>query len=182
MIIGLSGYARSGKNTVADMLGDEYRQVSFAEPMREILYKLNPALPGSHTCGGNVIASAAMRLQDTVLMYGWDGAKSTHPEVRRLLQVLGTEVGREMFGQDFWVEQAMKDVDYEDKVVFTDVRFPNEAWAIRDMGGEVWRINREGVVAVNAHASENSLDNWKFDRIINNNGTLNDLRVQILGE
>ena len=175
MIIGLSGYARSGKNTVADILGKEYRQVSFAEPMREALYKLNPILGKDSLTGGLI------QLKNMVDAVGWDMAKELSTEVRRLLQVLGTEVGREMFGQDFWVHMAIQGILPEDNVVFTDVRFFNEAYAIKNMGGEVWRINREGVEAVNAHVSEHSLDNWKFDRVINNNGTLNDLRVQILG-
>ena len=173
MIIGLSGYARSGKNTVADILGEQYRQVSFAEPMREILLIQNPII-GLDTGMEVTVVEAVGRL-------GWDGAKSTYPEVRRHLQVLGTEVGREMFGQDFWVHMAIKGIKPTDNVVFTDVRFMNEVIAIKNMGGEVWRINREGVEAVNAHVSETSLDKWLFNRVINNNGTLNDLRVQILG-
>ena len=168
MIIGLSGYARSGKNTVADMLGEQYRQVSFAEPMREAMLKLNPLIVGDS------------RLSDIVDEEGWHGAK-TYGEVRRLLQVFGTEVGREMFGPMFWVNIAMTGVESGDNVVFTDVRFRNEAESIKLSGGEIWRVNREGVEAVNAHVSEHSLDNWRFDRVINNNGTLNDLRVQILG-
>ena len=168
MIIGLSGYARSGKNTVADILGEEYRQVSFAEPMREAMLKLNPLIVGDS------------RLSDIVDEEGWHGAK-TYGEARRLLQVFGTEVGREMFGENFWVNIAMTGIDSGDNVVFTDVRFPNEAWAISRIGGQVWRVNREGVEAVNTHPSEHALDGWDFDRVINNNGTLNDLRVQILG-
>lgn len=175
MIIGLSGYARSGKNTVADILGEQYRQVSFAEPMREALYKLNPILGKDSLTGGLI------QLKNMVDAVGWDMAKELSTEVRRLLQVLGTEVGREMFGQDFWVHMAIKGIKPTDNVVFTDVRFMNEVIAIKNMGGEVWRINREGVEAVNAHVSETSLDKWLFNRVINNNGTLNDLRVQILG-
>lgn len=173
MIIGLSGYARSGKNTVADMLGEEYRQVSFAEPMREALYKLNPILGKDSLTGGLI------QLKNMVDAVGWDMAKELSTEVRRLLQVLGTEVGREMFGENFWVNIAMTGIDSGDNVVFTDVRFPNEAWAISRIGGQVWRVNREGVEAVNTHPSEHALDGWDFDRVINNNGTLNDLRRQI---
>lgn len=174
MIIGLSGYARSGKNAVADILGENYRQVSFAEPMRKILLIQNPII-------GRVTGDKDITISEAVYSHGWDKAKDLFPEIRRHLQVLGTEVGREMFGQDFWVHMAIKGIKPTDNVVFTDVRFFNEAYAIKNMGGEVWRINREGVGAVNEHVSEHSLDNWKFDRVINNNGTLNDLRVQILG-
>lgn len=172
MIIGLSGYARSGKNTVADIFGEGYRQVSFAEPMRTALYKLNPIIRPDYE---------DVTLAELVDRHGWDYVKENYSEVRRLLQVLGTEVGREMFGENFWVNIAMTGIDSGDNVVFTDVRFPNEAWAIQRIGGQVWRVNREGVEAVNTHPSEHALDGWGFDRVINNNGTLNDLRVQILG-
>ena len=178
MIIGLSGYARSGKNTVADILGPNYRQVSFAEPMREAMLKLNPIIEqhDDHEFQGDGI----IRLADVVEREGWRMAK-TYPEVRRLLQVFGTEVGREMFGPMFWVNIAMTGVESGDNVVFTDVRFRNEAESIKLSGGEIWRVNREGVEAVNTHPSEHALDGWDFDRVINNNGTLNDLRTQIIG-
>ena len=167
MIIGLSGYARSGKNTVADILGPNYRQVSFAEPMREAILKLNPLIVGDS------------RLSDIVDEEGWHGAK-TYGEARRLLQVFGTGVGREMFGENFWVNIAFTGILPTDDVVFTDVRFVNEAQAIKRLGGEVWRINREGVDAVNAHVSEHALDDWEFDRVIDNNGTLDELREKVV--
>jgi hypothetical protein len=170
MIIGLSGYARSGKDTVAGMLIGlhKYDNRSFADPMREALRVLNP-----------LVKDGGYRLRLAVDDYGWDSAKTAFPEIRRLLQVVGTEVGREMFGEDFWIKQALSDVNIEDKVVFTDVRFPNEALAIKNMYGEVWRISRPGVVALNDHASENSLDDWDFDHYIFNDSDMENLKVQI---
>lgn len=172
MIIGLSGYSGSGKNQVADMLGPDYRQVSFAEPMKEAVYRLNPTVQ----VDGRISVKAAVNY------FGWEIAKVHYPEIRRLLQVFGTEVGREMFGENFWVDIAMKDVHVGDDVVFTDVRFPNEAQAIVDMGGEVWRINRPGWSAVNRHVSETALDDWKFHRIIENDGTLGELEAKVHGK
>lgn len=178
-MIGLSGYARAGKNTVADLLPEGYRQVSFAEPMREAMLRLNPTIYQNDY--QEVDNDGVMRLSDAINELGWQGAKEKLPEVRRLLQVFGTEVGRNMFGENFWVEQAFKDVHVGDNVVFTDVRFPNEAQAIIEHGGEVWRINRPGVIAHNAHASETSLDDWKFHRVIENDGTIEQLREKIYG-
>lgn len=172
MIIGLSGYARAGKSTVADMLGPTYNQVSFAEPMRKILMVLDPRVDMDSS-------ENRLTVDEVVSFHGWTKAKSLYPEVRRLLQVLGTQVGREMLGEDFWVNIAMRGHRPGDSVVFTDVRFPNEAQAIVDIGGEVWRINRPGIVAYNAHASETSLDNWKFHRIIENDGTLEELKEKV---
>lgn len=66
------------------------------------------------------------------------------------------------------------------KWIITDVRFPNEAQAIVDKGGKMVRINRHEVnkdyqEKVKKHSSETSLDTWKFDWTINNNGSIEDL-------
>jgi hypothetical protein len=168
MIIGLSGYARSGKDTAADHLVNKYgfSRYSFAAPMKEAMYKLNPIVHSDKI--GN------FRYKDLVDTYGLDQAKDSHPEIRRLLQVFGTEVGRDMFGINFWVELALKSMT-EDKVVISDVRFKNEADAIKSVGGQVWRINRHGVGPVTDHSSELDLDNYNFNHIIDNDYSVLDL-------
>lgn len=165
MIVGLSGYARSGKDTVAGLLLD-YERRAFADAIRQALYVLNPYL-------GNNLTVA-----DLVDEYGWEVAKSDS-EVRRLLQVLGTEVGRKMIHNDIWVTMATKDLNPDDKVVFADVRFPNEAQAIKDLGGQIWRVNRPEAEPVNAHTSETAMNDWPFDAILTNDGTLEDLQGQV---
>ena len=110
---------------------------------------------------------------------GWEETKRISPETRRLLQILGTEVGREMFGQDFWVNQAMKNLGKFDKAVITDVRYPNEYKAIKAREGIIIRIIKPGTGAVNMHASETALDNFSFDATIVNDGTIYDLNKKI---
>ena len=161
MIIGLSGYARSGKDTAADHLVSKYgfTRYSFAAPMKEAMYRLNPIV--SSDAIGN------FRYKDLVDVYGLDKAKDSHPEIRRLLQVFGTEVGRDMFGQNFWVDLALNNAK-ENLVVISDVRFKNEADGIKAAGGQVWRINRLGIGPVTDHASEIDLDDYEFDHIVSN--------------
>jgi len=166
LIIGLSGYARSGKDTVASLLPD-YQRRAFADPMREALLRLNPLI------------SSAMNVQEAVEIHGWDTAKTVFPEIRRLLQVLGTEVGRDMIHEDIWVKIATKDLNPGDLVIFADVRFPNEAQAIKDLDGQVWRINRPEVKAINPHSSESAMDHWPFDAWLDNSGSIEDLQAQI---
>ena len=168
MLIGLSGYARSGKDTVAELLclNYGYKRVSFADPMRQALYVLSPKLD-------NIV-----RLSEYVDDYGWDVAKQNQ-EVRRLLQVFGTEVGRKMFGLDFWIDIALKDLSGDTQVVISDVRFPNEADAIAKLGGSMWRINRKNHSAVNGHASEHAMDNYMFNHVIYNDETLDDLSDEV---
>lgn len=167
MIIGLSGYARSGKDTVAQVLISEFgfTRLAFADKIREFLLLINPIISDGH------------RLGEVVEDYGWDVAKS-RPEVRRLLQETGV-AARELFGPDFWVESAFNSADPNEKIVVTDVRFLNEADYIKEIGGHVWRVNRDSVGAVNGHISEHDLDNYEFDLVVQNNSSLDDLSRSI---
>jgi hypothetical protein len=67
----------------------------------------------------------------------------------------------------------------EDKIVFSDVRYPNEAYAIQRAGGQVWRINRHNHSAVNSHKSERAMDNFSFKHVIYNDGTLDELSDEV---
>ena len=170
MIIGLTGYAQSGKDSVANILVNNYgyTRVAFADPIRELLYQMNPA-----------VKDGGYRVQSTVDAYGWDVAKTAFPEVRNMLQNLGVGA-RKTFGDMFWVQQALRQVSPEGNFVITDVRYPNEAKAIRLYeGSQIWRIKRSGVDPVNAHASETAMDGERVDQIFVNNGTLEDLQVLI---
>lgn len=170
MIIGLSGYARSGKDTVAGMLIGihGYERVAFADKIREFLLEIDPLVMHN---------GMDFRLQDIVESKGWEDAKTDFPEVRRLLQDLGVGA-RKLFGKDFWVQQAMREATNL-KTVITDVRFKNEAEMIKANGGKIWRINRIGVTATNAHESETQMDDWEFDGVITNNSDMPNLIKQI---
>ena len=169
-IIGLSGWAQTGKDSVGNVLqkNHEMAQRAFADPMRESMKKLDP-----------YVNEEGMRLSDALIREGgWEWAKK-NTDTRRLLQIYGTDIGRKMFGEDFWVDQAFKGIEELRQIVFTDTRFPNEAQRVKDSGGTVWRISRPGVEAANDHASEHALDDWNFDYHINNNGTLEELATQV---
>jgi hypothetical protein len=118
------------------------------------------------------------RLQGVVDAYGWDVAKTAFPEVRRLLQDLGVGA-RKVFGEDFWVNRSLASILENEKTVITDVRFINEAEMVKHQAGQVWRIKRMGVNAVNGHISEQELDGYKVDQIFANNGTLENLELMI---
>jgi len=169
MIIGLTGYARSGKDTVANILVKNYgfKRVAFADPIRKLLYETNP-----------VVKDGDYRLQGVVDGYGWDVAKTAFPEVRRLLQDLGVGA-RQVFGEDFWVERSLSSIFEHENAVITDVRFINEAEMVKHQDGQIWRIKRMGVAAVNEHVSEQEMDGYKVDQIFANNGTLEDLELMV---
>lgn len=196
-IIGLTGYAQSGKDTFASFLIEHgFVRVSFAEPLYAAVYQLDALLPVQEHSRWRRWWSPRrvgyVRLQEVVDDKGWDWAKVNFPEVRRLLQAMGTEVGRNLFGQNFWVDQAMEaiksieaseDFRYGDitGVVLTDVRFQNEYDAIKSMGGELVRVIRPGNQPVNAHISDNYFtdENWT-DSVVLNDGTLAQLDAQSL--
>lgn len=157
MIIGLSGYAQVGKDTIANYLVENYGfvKVSFADPIREALYKLDPKIRIDEVSNAS-LASAVDHM-------GWEEVKRLSNDARELLQRLGTEVGREMFGKDFWVNQGLLRAKEHTNVVFADTRFRNEAEAIRANGGQVWRITKPGHGPVNGHPSETALDEYRFE-------------------
>lgn len=83
-----------------------------------------------------------------------------------------------LFGENVWVNIADRKIQaIEDDVVITDVRFENEAEYVRSNEGEVWWIYRSGIGPVNAHASDNI--DFAVDRIISNDGSLEELYAQI---
>ena len=175
MIIGLTGYAQSGKDTVAKILVEQhgFTRIAFADKIREFLYETNPMFDS--------IAGEPMFVKARVDRDGWEEAKKS-PHIRRLLQNSGV-AARKLFGDNFWVHEAMKtmltdprpDMNY----VITDVRFLNEADMIKANNGQIWRIKRLGVDPVNSHVSETQMDGYTVDQIFVNNGTIDDLKVLI---
>lgn len=172
MLVGVSGYARAGKDSFGDALAAQFGFVkaSFAAPMKQMAEALDPIV------GLSLPGDDLLRLNDLLRHGGWEFAK-THPEVREFLQRLGTEGGRKIFGEDFWVNHTLS--QYDDvpllRVAICDVRFRNEARAIEKRGGTVVRIVRPGCEAPNDHQSEHDLDGCTFDAVIENDGTLDDL-------
>lgn len=167
MIIGLTGYAQSGKDTVASFLVEHYgfTRVAFADKIRDFLYEINPM-------------TFTEPLQVRVDSDGWEKAKK-HNEVRRMLQSTGV-AARKMFGENFWVQEAFKSVTEADRIVVTDVRFINEAEFIKNFEySQIWRVTRPGVGPVNNHVSESQMANFQCDKTINNDGDYKDLALEI---
>jgi hypothetical protein len=176
-LIAVTGYKNSGKNAVCDVLRDSFgfKVTGFADALKAQFLAIDPMIP--HYYPGRW-----ERLSYLVAQHGWDDAKERFPEVRRLLQKGGTEGGRDIFGQDIWVVTWMRNVDAlleaEYDVCVSDMRFINEASAVRDMHGEVWRIRRPGTEP-GEHRSESELDQIKADETIVNDGTLADLAMVV---
>jgi hypothetical protein len=172
MIIGLTGYAQSGKDTVANILVNNYgyTRIAFADKIREFLYETNPMYDS--------IVGEPLFVKAKVDRDGWEEAKKS-PHIRRLLQTSGV-AARKVFGENFWVQQALKDVHFEGNYVITDVRFTNEADIIKKYdNSQLWRVKRLGVEGVNIHVSEHELDGYPVDQIFINNTTVEDLELLV---
>lgn len=196
-VVLLTGFAQVGKDTFAKRLVEEhgFTRVAFADPMREALLRLNPNVYIGSAIG-NVYqwwaksgsSSLYADLADLIKGVGWDAAKIEVPDVRKLLQRFGTEVGREMFGETFWVDLALKKIAEAttDYVVVTDARFENEVTHVRECLNASVRIHvvkilRPGVGSVNDHKSDAGLPDRCIDRIVWNDGSLHKLNMKADG-
>jgi hypothetical protein len=183
MIIGISGKIGSGKDTlsvVINYLADKSAPDSFnrwEQPVEEFTYK-NKKYAENLKCmvcfliGCNRIDLEDREFKEKELGEEWDGLTP-----RKILQLLGTEAGREIIHPNIWVNSLFADYTTDSNWIITDVRFPNEAQAIKDRGGIVLRIERPGGESHcgGAHASETALDDYDFDIVINNDGTIEEL-------
>ena len=165
-LVGVSGRAGHGKDTVAAALVSRgFVRRAFADPLkaaaREIFGLTHEQLYGADK-------------EKTDPLWGMS------PRV--ILQRMGTEAMRGEFGADLWIRAfvAWRAARPEGtRVVVPDVRFPNEADAIRRLGGEVWRVARPGVDAVAPHVSETALDHYGFNLLIRNTSTIEALDRQV---
>lgn len=155
-IIGLSGKAGAGKDTVAKMIAE------------------------ANVGGSTFFCPFARALKEKAREMGWNGEKDTNGRV--LLQYMGVRERQD--DPRYWIKRAFKTIDsFHDKdalVLITDVRFVNEAEAILKRGGQVWRVERpeyeNGLSEeAKAHSSETELDGYTFNAWIWNDGTLEDL-------
>jgi hypothetical protein len=144
MIIGIVGFIGSGKGTVGDILADDYgfQKVAFANPLKDATASIFGWK--REWLEGDTKESREWREEIDDF---WSGALKRPGFTPRLaLQLMGTEAGRDIFGEDIWVNALKARIDnYEGMAkdfVITDVRFPNEIEAIKSWGGYVYRIKR----------------------------------------
>lgn len=158
MLIGLSGYAQSGKDSTGKVLVEHhgFTRVAFADALKDVLYDLNPLVWDTD--------GSVADLADCVDFHGWEWVKS-NTLARAYLQRLGVAV-REHVSPDAWCNAVMNQVQPGENYVITDVRFPNEALAIWNAGGEVWRIVRDGQAPPMDHVSETALDGYDFEETL----------------
>jgi hypothetical protein len=174
MLLGISGYAQAGKDTIADRLCEVhgFRRVAFADLLRRCAEALDPIV-GVDPDGSPVT------YRETLEYNGYEASKQLFPEFRGILQRLGTDVGRKLLSDNIWVDATLASLEDGVDYVVTDARFTNEAEAILKEGGMMVRVSRQGTGPINDHPSETALDHWKFDHIIENDGTIEELNDKV---
>jgi hypothetical protein len=175
MLIGLNGFKGVGKDTVGQILVEQYdyERLAFADKVKEVasaLFDLQPATAWDFH----------KNERHSVIELNFNGGTRRTFTVRHFLQRIGTEMGRNVFGQDFWVDLVLpSESDYDGRnIVVTDARFDNELRRIKELGGYNVRILRSGFDGDN-HASEQKPDVRLIDYFIHNDGSFEDLRDEV---
>jgi hypothetical protein len=186
LIIAMTGLAQSGKETVGEHLvaTHGFARDAFADDMRAALYAINPPVLDTNSPNSAPFEMLA-RFVDRV---GWKTALG-HPGVHGLLQRTGTEGGWMIHGEHLWIDRVdkrTKALPTRTPVVLTDCRTLQEAAWVRECGGFIFRVDRDGRDLKNAaplsrdlaeHTSE--LTTIQHDFLIVNNGSLASLRAQV---
>jgi hypothetical protein len=179
-IVGLTGPARAGKSIVAETLVGFHPGNTVIRGFADLV-KLSAAKSFDVTFHPDDVGTKAVRrwadelkLNMSVQLTDGDGQVVHSISGRRFLQCFGTEAHRELFGETFWIDQMDLDAEGYDLLVIDDVRFEDEAQAILDRGGEIWRIVRHGRVKA-GHRSEQPLPEELITHTIANTGTLGEL-------
>jgi hypothetical protein len=204
-IIGIVGFIGSGKDTVADYLVNlhEFRRESFANSLKDAVAAVfgwdRDMLEGR--------TKQSREWRETVDEFWAKRLKMPKLTPRYVLQYWGTEVVRKGFHDDMWVASLENRLRKStDDIVITDCRFPNEIKAIRNAGGIVvrikrgpepewydaaasvnkgpnrninWALSKQKIEKLKIHASETAWVGQKFDTVLNNDGTLDELYLQI---
>ena len=204
MIIGICGFIGSGKDTVADYLTNfhEFRRESFANSLKDAVAHVFGW--DRIMLEGRTKEAREWREQTDP----WWAERLNMPNLtpRWVLQYWGTEVCRKAFHDDIWISSLENKLRTSgDDIVISDCRFPNEIKSIKEAGGIVIRVRRGKdpdwykdacdvnagekcsnypvakvrMDALNIHASETAWCGTKFDAILDNNGTIDDLYTQV---
>lgn len=198
MIIGVCGFIGSGKDTIADYLTNfhEFRRESFASSLKDAV----AAVFGWDRVllEGRTKQAREWREQRDEW---WSTRLGMDITPRWVLQYWGTEVCRRGFHDDIWIASVENKLrNSQDDIVISDCRFPNEIKSIKNAGGIVIWVKRgdlpewydlalrsnqgddaakHALTRLGIHSSETSWVGTKFDAVLENNNSIDDLYAQV---
>jgi len=198
MFVGVVGFIGSGKGAVGDILSKlNFEKISFASHLKDVtsvMFGWDRKL-----LEGDTVESREFREKIDPF---WSKKLNREFTPRLALQLMGTEVGRNVFGADLWIHALENKIDKDENYVITDVRFQNEIDWIRNQKGILIEIRRGElprwykVAALANDGCDHSLgvmrdigiheSEWKWiggqnvDHVIRNDGSLDDLEQSII--
>ena len=204
MIIGVCGFIGSGKDTIADYLTNfhGFRRESFANSLKDAVAHVfgwdRTMLEGR--------TKQAREWREQVDPWWAERLNMPNLTPRWVLQYWGTEVCRKAFHDDIWIASLENKLrNSTDSIVISDCRFPNEIKSIKAAGGIVIRVKRgdepiwykdaadmnagdrcmnyalakSRMQALEIHASETAWVGTKFDAVLTNDGTIDELMTKV---
>jgi hypothetical protein len=167
LIVGITGYRRCGKDSVAAILVRRYGFVrhGFADALRDMALAVNPVI----VCNDAPMEyfdkfGSWARYSHIIDQVGYEKAKGI-PDFRRFLQRLGAEGVRATFGANAWIDALARRIEHTTaaRIAISDVRFQSEADWVHAQGGTMWRVIRPGYGGDDVHASERDVPSLPCD-------------------
>ena len=173
----------------------KYKRIAFADPLKKMLSDvLNISLDKFYirefkegciinisTLEGSWLGEKLSDSKFNKLVKQLDPSLTeSNLSLRQLLQYFGTEIMQKYFGKRVWINSTMQ--NRSEYTIISDLRFIEEYNAVKEKKGIVIYVNRPNY-EFGQHASEREmkelLENDKYDFIINNNGSIEDLFNQV---
>ena len=203
IIIGIGAKKQAGKDTSADILVKElgFKKMSFAAPLKDICSLIfDMPIKSFYENKEDILTPKVVLTADhieklLIQLFPYDtfivkdkrkllldnclGKEFSTP--REILQYVGTDMARKYINDSIWVNILVQDMNNYNKIVIPDMRFSNERDLISSLDGKVVLIKRNGVDETDGHISENDLGTEDdYDIVIENNGTLEELKERVL--
>ena len=165
MLLGITGKAGSGKDTLADALIRKHGgvKVAFSDTLKaacKVLFQLSES-------------QLYNRAEKERIDERWGRSP------RQLMQFVGTDLLRNQLDKEIFIKsmraRVQKLLELHPFVVVADCRFENEAALVRDMGGTVIHLHRVSAPSVNAHVSEQQLPKSRLDISLHNDSSALDM-------
>lgn len=172
VVFAFAGRRGSGKSTASQALIDAgFKEIKFADPLKNMLRAFYA------TCGVDE-ETTERKIEGDLKEVPCEWLSGKTP--RFAMQMLGTE-WRDLFSKDLWSDILIKRVEsgsVGDRVVCSDLRFPHEIEALEKLGARTIRIVRPDAPddEYSKHASESQIDSLRVGMVVNNTGTIEDLR------
>lgn len=201
-ILGLSGPAGCGKDTVADLLVAHagFTKLAFAAPLKSEVacaFEIDSLYLSRRETKEHPMSCLALRrclasgfVARMFMVFALQGQTldlDAPRSPRQIMQWWGTDYRRYQ-RQGYWVQQTNSRISYllkqrlAQRIVVSDVRFADEADLVRTtLGGQLWQIERDGVeLAQGSHVSETTGAAFRPDLILNNSQGIGHLQERVL--